>query len=103
MFIYSFNIILIISTMDSIYFLIKVLNISKIELYLMKNKIMLSSKFNMYNYPICFTAFNVNLLISLLTSHDLSNLLSIQHCIYLGKELSKVEISIFIRQQYIQT
>lgn len=89
--------------MDSIYCLVKVVNINKIEVYLIKNTVFLQNNSNMYNYPICFTAFSINLLILLLTTHDLFNLLSIKHCIYLGKELSKVEMSIYSKQYYIQS
>lgn len=57
---------------------------------------------NIYNYPICFTAPNTFLLTLLLKTHDLTKFLTIEHCIYLGKELLKTEICIFVEQKYIQ-
>lgn len=85
--------------MDDIYCLIKVINIKKIDLYFIKNKIVLCG---FYNYPICFTAFNTNLLILLLKTHDLVGALSLEHYIYLGKELSRIEVCIFSSQEYTQ-
>nr|YP_009393686.1 hypothetical protein [Caloglossa beccarii]ARW62248.1 hypothetical protein [Caloglossa beccarii] len=83
--------------MDDFYCLIKLVK-KKIEFYFIKNK----SNAGIYNYPICFTGFTVNLLTVLIQSHELINFLSIDHWLYLGQELFKIEVAIFSGQEYIQ-
>nr|YP_009392446.1 hypothetical protein [Caloglossa monosticha]ARW61008.1 hypothetical protein [Caloglossa monosticha] len=85
--------------MDDIYFLIKIIDIQKIDLYFVKKSI---GSLNIYNYPICFTASNTDLLIFLLKTHSLIDFITPGHFIYLGKELLKTEICIFSKQKYIQ-
>ena len=84
--------------MDCFYCLIKLVK-KKIEVYFIANKIILQNK---YNYPICFTSFNIAFLILLLQNHDCFNSLSVSHYIYLGQEFAKVEIAIFSGQVYVQ-
>nr|YP_009392853.1 hypothetical protein [Caloglossa intermedia]ARW61415.1 hypothetical protein [Caloglossa intermedia] len=86
--------------MDNTYFLIRVVAIKKIDLYFIKRSTFLSY---IYNYPICFTASNTDILIFLLKKHNLVNLLSSEHSIYLGKELLKIDICLFSGQKYIQS
>lgn len=84
--------------MDCSYFLIRVVKNFSIELYYYSSK-----KNNyIYNYPICFCANDIHLIIDLLNLHDFINMISSTHLIYLGKELYKAELSIFFNQIYIQ-
>ena len=84
--------------MDNSYFLIRVMKNFSIELYYFSS----IKKSYIYNYPICFCANDINLIIDLLSLHDLINLISSTHLIYLGKELYKAQLSIFYNQIYIQ-
>nr|YP_009332743.1 hypothetical protein [Membranoptera weeksiae]YP_009332961.1 hypothetical protein [Membranoptera tenuis]AHZ94755.1 hypothetical protein [Membranoptera weeksiae]AKL79217.1 hypothetical protein [Membranoptera tenuis] len=81
--------------MDNYYFLVRVSNSQKIELYCF-DKIMT------YNYPICFSGSNMNTVLYLLSLHNIIKSISIIHALYLGKELSKAEIVLFTDQRYIQ-
>nr|YP_009326741.1 hypothetical protein [Membranoptera platyphylla]AMJ16998.1 hypothetical protein [Membranoptera platyphylla] len=81
--------------MDDYYFLVRVNHSQKIELYCF-DKIMTCS------YPTCFTGSSMNILLDLLSLHNIIKSISIIHALYLGKELSKAEIVLFTNQKYIQ-
>nr|YP_009391206.1 hypothetical protein [Dipterocladia arabiensis]ARW59350.1 hypothetical protein [Dipterocladia arabiensis] len=82
--------------MDSYYFLINIV----------KHRIIRLDYFkickNIYNYPICFTSNNSDLMVNLLSLHNAINLLSTDHILYLGKEVCKAELSVFCKQSYVQ-
>jgi len=87
--------------MDNYYCLIKIVqNKQRIEVYFVNSDCSLK-KF-LYNYPMCFTANSLNNIILLLDSHDFINTLSLQHTLYIGKELYKAELALFSSQLYIQ-
>nr|YP_009391408.1 hypothetical protein [Platysiphonia delicata]ARW59552.1 hypothetical protein [Platysiphonia delicata] len=84
--------------MDSSYFLIRVTEKNKIEVYYIKSK----KDIFIYNYPICFIGCNIKIIYSIINLYEFSNSLSIVHLLYLGKELFKIEISSFTLQDYVQ-
>nr|YP_009397405.1 hypothetical protein [Dasyclonium flaccidum]ARW66591.1 hypothetical protein [Dasyclonium flaccidum] len=88
--------------MDKEYFLIRLDNKKKIELYYFNNYINNIKLLNSFIYPICFTASNSYLMFNLISLHTSLNILSTQHKLYLGREICKAEIAIEINQQYIQ-
>jgi len=90
--------------MDLFYCLIRVVFHKKIAIYFVVRK----DQFNSSNqccinlYPTCFTAYSANSLIKLLSLHECFSISSIEHLLYLGKELYKAEIALIFNQIYIQ-
>jgi len=88
--------------MDNFYFLIKRTQLGKIVIYTINYRSKSLKKCLYYNYPICFTSYQIHNLVLLISFHYLIDVISVKHALYLGKELSKLEISIFTKQIYIQ-
>nr|WCH58140.1 hypothetical protein [Cystoclonium purpureum f. stellatum] len=57
---------------------------------------------NVSQYPICITACQSDILYYLMSLHNSFRNLSINHYLYLGKELYKAELSLILKQKYIQ-
>nr|YP_009397198.1 hypothetical protein [Thuretia quercifolia]ARW66384.1 hypothetical protein [Thuretia quercifolia] len=89
--------------MRNIYCVIKVINHKKnIELYCFFNYIK-ESRYSFTDfYPVCFTGYSIDLILYLFSLHPFINLLSVQHALYIGKELLKAEMACFSQQLYIQ-
>ena len=54
------------------------------------------------NYPTCFTTNSANSTFRLICLCDCFNNLSISHILYLSKELYKAELTVYMKQKYVQ-
>nr|YP_009295358.1 hypothetical protein BI108_pgp037 [Dasya binghamiae]AOH77370.1 hypothetical protein [Dasya binghamiae] len=88
--------------MDKFYCLIRVIKKKRIELYCFRRLNNIDDNSFIYTYPICFTANSFKTITYLFNLHNIINMLSINHILYLGKELFKAELSLFSHQIYIQ-
>lgn len=90
--------------MDSFYCLVRIPLNEKISLYCIYNNDTLNLRVKTYSlsYPICFTAESSEKIILLLSRHSIFTLFSINHALYLGKELYKAELSLLLKQYYLQ-
>nr|YP_010485072.1 conserved hypothetical plastid protein [Hypnea cervicornis]UVW80766.1 conserved hypothetical plastid protein [Hypnea cervicornis] len=79
--------------MDCNYCLISITQKLNISLYLF---------FSKDNYPICITARRSNDIYHLMSLHKSFDFLSIEHCLYLGRELYKAELALVFNQEYVQ-
>ena len=83
--------------MDNCYCLIRLINQKNITLYYFINM-----NKHKGNYPICLTGYRSEVIHKLISLHNDFNCLSINHCLYLGKELYKAELALIFHQEYIQ-
>ena len=100
----NINILIQLNYMDSFYCLVRIIFQKKIALYYMVKEDNFKSceKKKLYLYPTCFTANSANSMIKLLSLHNFLYMSSIEHALYLGKELSKAEMALIFSQIYIQ-
>ena len=82
--------------MDNCYCLIRLILSKDIVLYFFQDHN------QNINYPVCFTAYNANILHKLIDVYKNTRYLSIQHYLYLGQEICKAEQCLFLGQKYIQ-
>nr|YP_010199359.1 hypothetical protein LK036_pgp148 [Gracilariopsis tenuifrons]UAD89217.1 hypothetical protein [Gracilariopsis tenuifrons] len=87
------------NNMDAFYCSIKIVSNYKIICSLF----VYNKKGDFYNYPICFTAKNDNIMYSLMIQHDLIQLLSLNHIFYISKEVYKANLCLLLNQFYIQS
>lgn len=90
--------------MDSCYCLVRIILNKKLSLYYLnfKSSCKISYKVKKIDYPICFTAKSAENILKLLSLHSYFDLISINHAFYLGIEVYKAELSLFLKQIYIQ-
>nr|YP_009295713.1 conserved hypothetical plastid protein [Mastocarpus papillatus]AOL58197.1 conserved hypothetical plastid protein [Mastocarpus papillatus] len=82
--------------MDNCYCLIRLVFRKHISLYCFQQKS------QTFNYPICFTAYNTDILFKLIFVYVVAKNISLSHCLYLGRELYKAELCLILGQEYIQ-
>nr|YP_009497928.1 orf83 [Gracilaria changii]ART65192.1 orf83 [Gracilaria changii] len=83
--------------MESNYCLIQITDDYKINCLLIKKNM------SIYQYPICFTGYNYDLINQLIKQHDCGNSLSISHIKYIFKEVYKANLCLLLNQIYIQS
>lgn len=90
--------------MDSFYCLVRIILNKQLSLYYLnrRSSSKLTYKIKRINYPICFTAKSAKNMIKLLSLHSYFDLIASNHAFYLGVELYKAELSLFLKQIYIQ-
>nr|ARW60571.1 hypothetical protein [Polysiphonia sp.] len=88
--------------MDRNYLMISVFNQETIEAYYLYN---CDSSKNLYNYPVCFVVCftKTNQMFKLLSNFSSIDNFSTEHKMYLGKEIFKAQIAIYLKQIYIQS
>nr|YP_010851189.1 hypothetical protein QQP87_pgp135 [Aphanocladia delicatula]WGH14234.1 hypothetical protein [Aphanocladia delicatula] len=86
---------------DNSYVIIRVINQEKIEVYYCDQ---MNDNKKIYNYPICFITDcnHINQMFVLLSIFVNIQKLSTHHKLYLGKEILSANISINLKQVYIQ-
>ena len=81
--------------MHNSYCLIRLISSRFLSLFLFK-------KINDSGYPICLFASSSNSIYQLIAIHDVYQGISIDHCLYLGRELYKAELTAELGQLYVQ-
>ena len=90
--------------MDSFYCLVRIILNKQLSLYYLHftSSRNFTNKIKTIDYPICFTARSSQNIIKLISLHSCFDLITHNHAFYLGRELYKAELSLFLKQIYIQ-
>lgn len=98
------NIIYQLNYMDSFYCIVRIILNKKLSLFCFNysSSVWMGQKIKRMYYPICFSAKSSTTIIKLFSLHSCYKIMSMNHALYLGKELYKAELSLILHQVYIQ-